>query len=292
MAEHDGEGGRVEGASVGRQDFAVERQHVAIERREAGDGCAAGAVERRLEGALAEERELAAFVIEHACHFAGMGVGLANLDADDALAQRRQPILGIEHLRGASGETETLETREREENRVHFALVELSQPRIDIAAQQHDVEIGTGARGLRVAAHGGRAETSALRQIGQRLGLVGEERFAGILAFEKGAERQARRQGGRHVLHRMDGEIDLVLQERVFQFLDEESLAAGIGQAPVLDAVAGGLEDHDLAGTVFRGEAALHHVGLHERELRATGSKTKGAVLRHGCKRSRDAAIP
>jgi hypothetical protein len=62
----------------------------------------------------------------------------------------------------------------------------------------------------------------------------------------------------------MDGKIDLVREQRLFQLLDEQAFAAGIGQRTVLDAVARGFDQHDLASNPSPlPQEARYHVGLH-----------------------------
>ena len=50
----------------------------------------------------------------------------------------------------------------------------------------------------------------------------------------------------RHVLHGMHGEVDVAGQQRLLDLLGEQALAADLGERPVLDAVAGGLDDAHL----------------------------------------------
>ena len=56
------------------------------------------------------------------------------------------------------------------------------------------------------------------------------------------AEHQARRQHGRHVLGGMHREVDRAGRERLLDLLGEQTLAAGIRQRPILDAVAAGAD--------------------------------------------------
>ena len=68
-------------------------------------------------------------------------------------------------------------------------------------------------------------------------------------------------------------------EQRVFELLHEQALAAGIGQRAVLDAVAAGLEDDDLACRARRDKQVRHHVGLDQRELGAAGADAEHGVF-------------
>ena len=67
---------------------------------------------------------------------------------------------------------------------------------------------------------------------------VRDEGVARVLALEHGGEREARRQVHRHVLERVDGEVGAAVVERGLELLDEQALAADLGQRAVEDLVA------------------------------------------------------
>ena len=139
---------------------------------------------------------------------------------------------------------ETLQARIGQKDRVHLAVVELAQPRVDIAAQQDDLEIGPQPRHLRVAAHRTCPDARALGQFGKRLRLVRDETLRSDLRAP--GTRVSVKAGGRSVgtsFIEWTARSISSRRQRVFQFLDEQSLAAGIGKRAILDAVAGGLED-------------------------------------------------
>ena len=125
-----------------------------------------------------------------------------------------------------------------EQRRVGDALLELAQPRLDVAAHRHDGEIGPQVQHLGLAPQRGGADHRALRQLRERGGLGADEGIAHVLARQQAGDRQARRQQRRHVLHGMHGEVDLAGQQRLLDLLGEQALAAGLGERPVLDAVA------------------------------------------------------
>ena len=105
--------------------------------------------------------------------------------------------------------------------------------------------------------------------------LAGDQHVARILARQEGRDHEARRLRRRHVLHAVHGGIDAAAEQRFLDLLDEQALAAGLGQRPVLDHVAGGLDDHDLDGVGRRQrrhgrrQRVAHQAGLDERQLAA-----------------------
>jgi hypothetical protein len=91
-----------------------------------------------------------------------------------------------------------------------------------------------------------------------------------ILAWKDAGDCESQRKDRRHVLAAVDRQIDLAVQQRVLDLLDEEALSTGLGQRSFLKPVSRRLDDHDLA----RGSAGFCHeprdgVSLVERELTA-----------------------
>src|SRR5260370_1119140 len=132
-----------------------------------------------------------------------------------------------------------------------------------------------GARPLegRVGRRGGGAGGGARRQLGERLGLGGDEDVARVLAWEHRRDHKSRRQDRRHVFGGMHRQIDGARAERLLDLLGEETLAAGLRQRPVADGGGGGadgLELDALRGKRMRGGQAIAHLsGLRERERAA-----------------------
>ena len=61
---------------------------------------------------------------------------------------------------------------------------------------------------------------------------------SGLARGSAAAITKPRRQFARHVLHRMHRDIGAVLEHRDFELLDEQALAADLGERAILDAVA------------------------------------------------------
>jgi len=156
---------------------------------------------------------------------------------------------------------------------VDLALRNLAQPRVDIAAQHLQPHIAAPRQDLRLPAQRRGADAAAGSEIGQTgAGRARHDRVARILARHHAGEREAGRQFGGHVLHRMHGKIDAPVRQRLLEFLDEQALAADRGERPVLDAVARRADDDGLERAGFgevgpaRGQRGAQGIGLGERE--------------------------
>ena len=123
----------------------------------------------------------------------------------------------------------------------------------------------------------------ALRQFAEARGAAADEGVAHILARQEARHREAGRQLGRHVLHGMHGDVDLARQQRLLDLLGEKALAAGVGERPVLDAVAGGLDGANLErmppGAVRRLQPLLHFARLGQGQRRAARADADCACL-------------
>jgi hypothetical protein len=73
------------------------------------------------------------------------------------------------------------------------------------------------------------------------------DRIVRVLARQDAGYREPVREDRRHVLAAVDREIDFAIEQRVLDLLDEKPLAAGFGKRRLLQAVARGLDDDDLA---------------------------------------------
>ena len=83
----------------------------------------------------------------------------------------------------------------------------------------------------------------------------------------------------RHVFGAVHGEIDAAAEERVFDLLDEQPLAAGVRERHVLQAVSRRLDHADLARASVTFEQSRHRVRLPERE--GTASRSDPQRSRH-----------
>ena len=193
------------------------------------------------------------------------------------------------------GEPEPAQPGGREHQRVVARRVELPQPRVEVAADRREPRPGKQPRELRDAPDAARADRRRAAQqrdeIVERVDgpakltlvdVVAACSRTGSTTASRGSSRGstppiARPSGStrRHVLAAVHGEIDLAAQQRVFDFLDEQPLAADLGQRRILQAIARRL-DHDDAGTAGRRAAAMRR-----------GDARSPATARAGCRACR-----
>ena len=110
----------------------------------------------------------------------------------------------------------------------------------------------SGRRVQDLAGRGGgcRCRPAPGGQVGQPLGLAGDEHVARVLARGDGGDDEVglvdQRHRDRHVLEAVHGEVDLPREQGLLELLGEQPLAAELVQRAVGDLVAGGLEDAEL----------------------------------------------
>ncbi len=157
-------------------------------------------------------------------------------------------------------------------------IVQFAQPGVDIAAQRYYAQIGPAMQHQGGAAQTGGADQCAFGQFVERARAVADQRVAWIAALEEAAQHQALGQARRHVLHAVHGQVDGPGQQRLFDFLGEQALAAGLGQSAVLDAIAGGAHRHDFDGGLVGQsgmsprQATAHDVRLDQRQRTCAGA--------------------
>jgi hypothetical protein len=229
-------------ASVRR---AYEADHLQLQALEIGvrrDRRVTASVQRPCERALGDESRVRARIVQR-CESRLRGrVVVPALDADHALADRRHRDVDAEHLRDVPLETEPLEPCAREQDRIEAPLLQATQPRVDVTAQQLQFEVRTRGSQLCLPARTRRAEARGVRQLPEAAVPQRHERIERIRARQRSGDFEPRRQLARHVLHRMHGEIGAAFLERDFEFLDEEALAADLRERAILDAIT--LRDH------------------------------------------------
>jgi hypothetical protein len=103
------------------------------------------------------------------------------------------------------------------------------------------------------------ADDRALRQFVQRCVCIRHEGVAGFLAFENGGQKQALGELHRHVLDRVCCDIRAAFEHALFEFLDEQALAADFCQRRVQNLVALGGHGHQLD---FEARVRLLQAGL------------------------------
>ena len=100
-----------------------------------------------------------------------------------------------------------------------------------------------------------------------------DQRVAHVLPRQVARQHGALGEVGRHVLHRVHGDVDAAVEQRVVDLLGEEPLAADVREGLSQDLVSRGLDDADLEGAVLGevGEGGLSKRGGGKRERVGVG---------------------
>ncbi len=195
------------------------------------------------------------------------------LDAERALPRRRQRLLGRDGGADARGQPEACQSRGSQDDGVVFAAVELAQARVEIAAQAGDGKVRILRMDLGLAPQARGADDCAGRHVVERGVLVRHEGIQRHLALAGGDQREALRQHHRHVLHRMHRDVGAAVEQGVFELLDEQPLAADLGERAVEDLVAAGghAEQFDAARRIQCFQTRLDVFGLPQGEAAFAG---------------------
>jgi hypothetical protein len=211
------------------------------------------------------------------------------LDADRALSgcgnecrrvQRRAAVHFLE-------KADPLHSGDGEYGGIESAVKHRAHARVDVAAQFADLEVRPRPEQLRATAKRTRADHCAPRQRfdGRKAILSRDQRVARIAALDGDARIDARTSFSRQVFERMYGDVGAILEQRLFQFLDEHAVAADRRDAPVSHRVAfrRDLDEHVRRALDAR-EQRRYEVGLSEREPAFTRGDAQGGGIRcrHG----------
>ena len=127
-----------------------------------------------------------------------------------------------------------------------FSLLEFAQPRVNVAAQRVNVEVGTDSFELCLAAKAGGADARALGQFLKARVVARAEGVARVLPFGDSGDFESFGKFGGQIFQGVHSEIDLSRGEGFFDFFREHSLGADHGEGDVSNFVAGGMDDFDL----------------------------------------------
>ena len=218
-------------------------------------------------------------IADHGQRFMQRNIVGQRLDPHRALRRGRQH--GVDRDGHADiALVEPVKARRRQQRGMDLPRRQLGEAGGDIAAKQGDGGVGAQPHDLRGAAR----RTGADDRVG---GQRGETFHPHQLVAHVGARqhRSDLKDGGADrfdILHAVDGEVDLLRDQRALQLLGPERLAADIGKRPVLDPVAAGLDGDDLdrvrCPAMGSDEGMGGHVRLGQRKRGASGAKAQRSV--------------
>ena len=210
----------------------------------------------------------------------GGGVaGRAGFETEGTLSGRGAEFFRRKAIVDRFRALEAIEAGGGEDECVAFAVVELLEAGVDVAADLDEVDIGAEGEELRAATRAGGADGSAHRQGVEGPVRLADPDVAGVDAFRDGGESELRSELGGEVLEGVDGEVDTAFFEGFFDLLDEDALAVEVGrrdEAGLLHAVACGADDLKLNVVAGVAEGIQDVVGLPEGELRAARADADG----------------
>ena len=210
------------------------------------DGDLAATFEAGVHGAFGAHPGGGLGVIERRQQGQQLGIVGTAFDAQRALAAGRQADFGRQFVGDARIQPQPAQPGSGEDDRVEVAGIELAQPGLDVAAQAEHLEIGARFADLQAAAQARGAHPGALGQLlGSRIA-VRHERIGGRGALEDHRQAEPLGEVHRHVLHRVHGDIGTSVEHGVLELLDEQPLAADLGQRRIEDLVALGGHRHQF----------------------------------------------
>ncbi len=272
-------------APSAEQTTACSSSAVAAHDRQGAERQLAAAAEGGDDGAFGIEGGGRRQVVHPLHRPPGPVVAGANLERDDALSGRRHAGLRRQRHGDAIAEAEAFQPRRGEHEEVVVAAIELPQPRVHVAPDARErravherAELGDPPDAAGADARGRAERRQQFRQRPRRGAVRQHERVAGIRPRQRGRHGEAVRQHRRHVLGAVYRDVDLVAQQRVLQLLDEEALAADLRQRRLLQAIAGGADDHEIDVEIPRFELGGDGAGLPQRQLAAARADPEGHV--------------
>ena len=206
----------------------------------------------------------------------GKFVSLAHFDANGALPSGGQADRGRQKFADPIGAAQPFEPGLGQHNRVVIALRQLSQARVHVSAHLDHYEIAAMVAQLRLAPQAAGAHAGPARQLIELEAAARDERVARVFPFADGRDLEPRRKSGRHVFHAVDGQIDALLEQRVFQFLGENSLAADFAQRALPVAISRGADDDEFGGRSVPRQSGAHVFRLPASERAASRANPQG----------------
>ena len=198
-------------------------------------------------------------------------LAFANLERERALAGFGEHFRRLETVADLDLETQPVEAAGGEDDRVETPLGALGEPRVDVPAQWLDGQRGLEREQLRSAPRRCCADTHPRRQA-----IAPDERVARILARRVRADDEPSRVGRRHVLRRMNGDVDAAAQQGFLELLHEDAALTDLAERLAAVAVADrrDRDESDLDGS--RGAQQVgRETGLREREPTAASADAK-----------------
>ena len=199
-----------------------------------------------------------------------------DLDGERALSDGGQAAGRRQPLGDARGESQPVESGAGEHGGVEVAPVQAAQPGVHIAAQVRQAQVRPPSAQLRLAAQACGADAAARGQLRERAPGAADQGVASVRAGADGAEDESVGQLRRHVLHGVHGDVCIACEQALLQLLEEQALAAEVGER-LHGAVPGGADAQQFAAQAVRARQRLRHqLGLPQRQRAGAGGDAAG----------------
>ncbi len=199
----------------------------------------------------------------------------AHLDAQCALAGSGQHAARFEFTADALGHVQALEAGGRQHDGVVLAFVQLAQTGVEVAAQRLDLQVRAQGLQQHLAAQAGGADDGTLGQCIQAGVAGGDKGVARVFPFHHAGQCKAFGQFHGHILEGVHGDVGAAFFQGHFQFLDEQALAADLGQRTVQNLVALGGHAQQFHLVATCAQQGLHMFGLPQGQAAFTGGDHK-----------------
>ena len=220
-------------------------QRAVLQHRQPGNRCLAGTIQRGQERPLRRQTLARGAVMDRLEHLRHAAVLRAPLDPDGTLGDGRQHRFDLDGRFRHIVHRKPVEPRHGEKGRLRHALLQLHQPGLQVAAKLHHLQIGPPQHQLRTPPQRGGAHDRPGGQIGKRGGPGRDESVAHVLARQIGIQQQPFGLQRRHVLGRMNRDVDGPGQQVILDLAGKKPLAAQLLERAVDDLVTGCLDHAD-----------------------------------------------
>ena len=154
MRLRSGAGGFKHLGTIGAHDQPAKADGVAAQGRIAGNRGLARPIKRRQKGALSRHATLGLVVVQGGEQGAGAVIALADFNADCTLGDGRQHILNRNRAGDRVSQPQAVQPGNRQQCGINLASGKFAQPRVDIAAKHHHIEVGPQGADQRRPAQG------------------------------------------------------------------------------------------------------------------------------------------
>ena len=171
----------------------------------------------------------------HACK--EFVISYTQFNTQGSLANSREHLFRIKKGSDPLRKSQPVQSGPGKDNGIIFTFIKFTQPGIQIAAQVFDVQIRTKAGQLCLTPQAGSPNDRSPGQVVHTCIVKRDKGILGNFPCRHYGHMKSGGQIGGHVLHGVDGKIDPLIQQGIFDFLDKQPLAADLGQGYIQDFI-------------------------------------------------------